>query len=282
LSHFEMTAAVALAALLVAGLLLTFRLRREIKFVHSRMRVFERFRSDLEAQVAIISRVCVQNMLRGNPEIAESKAQCNAQHGEELFLWNLCGFKQNGYFVEVGAYDGLSLSNSLFFEQIGWEGILIEAHPILAKRCQQNRPASTVVPVAIGNRDGGETEFAMVSGSEGMDTLSFVEADERHLRRIKSKSGMIDMVKVPMMTLRSILADLGVREIDWMSIDVEGSELAVLEGLGIDHNRPRILLIEENSEEPDEAINTYLGSNGYVRSLKLGCNVIFVDVRGKG
>ena len=52
-----------------------------------------------------------------------------AQFGEDRILWQVFRRRPSGYFIEVGAYDGVTLSNTYFLEQMGWCGLLVE--PIL-------------------------------------------------------------------------------------------------------------------------------------------------------
>ncbi|MFM6153396.1 MAG: FkbM family methyltransferase, partial [Sphaerospermopsis kisseleviana] len=96
-----------------------------------------------------------------------SQLSTYSQHGEELYIWQLLDFKLDGFFIEIGAYDGIRLSNSYFFEKIGWKGILIEAHPELAKQCKVNRPNSITLHTALGETDGGNINFSVVTGNGG-------------------------------------------------------------------------------------------------------------------
>src|SRR6056297_183239 len=199
--------------------------------------------------------------------------QCCSQHGEELYLWQACDWKGKGFYIEVGAYDGRSLSNSYFFEKLGWDGLLIEAHPELFEKCEQNR-TSRSVHAAVGEEDGTSVTFSMVDGVRGIDTLSFVNAPESHLQRILCKGGTIRSVEVPAKTLNSLLEGVD-REIDWVSIDVEGGELSVLRGFDLDRFQPRCLLIEDNSGGKDRAIAAYLVKFNYYPDILIGCNQLY-------
>jgi len=64
-----------------------------------------------------------------------------AQFGEDRILWQVFKRRHHGYFIEVGAYDGITLSNTYFLEQMGWTGLLVEPIPELCQRAAQVRRA---------------------------------------------------------------------------------------------------------------------------------------------
>jgi FkbM family methyltransferase len=266
----------AVAALIVAALaalpaVLAFvRLRA----AHARIHQLERRNDDLQRALTSLARsaLAFEAQRRGvNGDVARGWSQ----HGEELLLWERLGFPKDGVFVEIGAYDGVRFSNSLFFERIGWKGVLVEAHPELAERCRASRPGSIVVHAALGPEDGGTTTFSMVRGGGGVDTLSFAATSERHRARVQARGGRVERVAVPARSLRAILQELRIDHVDWMSIDVEGGELEVLKGAGLERVRPRLLLIEDNSGGTDPAIGAYLARFGYRRELTIGCNDLY-------
>src|SRR5258708_6764498 len=81
--------------------------------------------------------------------VIEMSEQWRAQFGEDRLLVKHFGGKREGYFVEVGAFDGENLSNTYFLEKaLGWQGILVEPIPKLAAQCRTKRPLSQVVEAA--------------------------------------------------------------------------------------------------------------------------------------
>lgn len=235
--------------------------------------------ANFEKQLTIISRSATRMEASLRLQSFSDQVMLAAQHGEELFLWNLLNFSTDGCFIEIGAYDGKSLSNSLFFEQIGWRGILIEAHPELVQVCRKNRPLAKVVHAALGESTASSVEFSMVRGEPGLDTLSFVSSNEQHHQRIKQKGGAIEKIRVPSGNLSGLLESLGITQIDWVSIDVEGAELSILKGIDFVKYRPKVLMIEANSKAEYEAVNMHLLKYGFKQFMKVGCNVIFKDMR---
>ena len=193
-----------------------------------------------------------------------------SQHGEELWLWDFFGRKRDGFFVDVGAYDGVGFSNSYFFEAIGWSGILVEAAPELYARCAASRPYSTAVHAAAGARNGS-IAFTVVDGEQGVATLSSATPDRE---RIAREGGRTRVVDVPLRTLDGILADVS-RLIDFVSIDVEGAELDVLQGFDLERFRPRVLVIEENTAGTGARIREHLAARGYTPVFRIEQNVFY-------
>ena len=95
--------------------------------------------------------------------LAQQKAatrpgQFTAQDGEDVLLAELFGYKTDGFFIEIGAYDGLYLSNSYFFEQLGWRGLLVEPLPEKAAACRRNRPGGGGL---CARKPGGKLQAAL-------------------------------------------------------------------------------------------------------------------------
>ena len=147
---------------------------------------------------------------------------------------------------------------------MGWTGICIEAHPEYADQCVRNRPESICIHGACIGDDRKRVTF--YTEREGL--FSSLSSDDegrakRHYRHsLGHPFGGFKTVEVPGLTLDSALADV-CRPIDLVSIDVEGSELDVLAGFGLEKHRPRVLLIEANCTPSARRLDRYLGRRGY-------------------
>jgi len=171
---------------------------------------------------------------------------------------------KNGFFVEVGANDGFAQSNTYYLEKIrGWHGILVEPIPKLFEKCYKLRSKSRVFNCALVSSDFTDTHVKMkyanlMSLVEG--AMSDVKKEAMHiengLRCQKiDKSYTID---IPAKTLTSILDECKVKEIDFLSLDVEGYELNVLKGLDFERYRPKYMCIEARfRKEIEEFIRPY-------------------------
>jgi hypothetical protein len=210
-----------------------------------------------------------------------------AQFGEDRVLWQIFRGRTTGYFIEVGAYDGVSLSNTFFLEQLGWCGLLVEPILPLCEKAARSRPRSRVIQAACGKR--GSRGTARFTVAQNVPVLSFLRADQEHVDRCKREGAKLVEIEVPLLTLDDIVLNerktpgrfggpwvpnTGWR-IDLVSIDTEGSELDVLDGFSLERFRPRILVIE-NDRPAGAAIEPYLGARGYRKFHRQEINDFYV------
>lgn len=158
---------------------------------------------------------------------------------------------RGGFFVEAGANDGYTQSNTYAFEKMrDWSGILIEPIPELCARCRRERPRSMVVQAALVQPDYGSDEIEMnFAGLMSVSARAFGDeaVRRRHVAVGLTQHGVKETytVKVPARTLSSIIEEHAAgREIDLLSLDVEGSELEALAGLDLARHAPRYILVE--------------------------------------
>jgi FkbM family methyltransferase len=199
---------------------------------------------------------------------AESLSPPGAQFQEDFALLRLFGADHKGFFLDIGANDGLHGSNTYLLEQHGWKGILIEASPGLAATCQHTRPGSIVVNKAVVGDPNIHTvtlhEYSSGLSGERFDALSSVGGPSSYEKIAFAAGAGVTTVEVSAARLDDILLEHGVTgRIDFMSIDVEGSELDVLRGFSFDRYRPRVILVEDNSFGSDLTISNYLDQVGY-------------------
>jgi FkbM family methyltransferase len=195
-----------------------------------------------------------------------------SQHGEDAWLARYFGGKRTGFFVEVGAYDGIVLSNTYYFEQLGWTGVLVEPHPTKAAACRGNRPGSRVFEcAAVSAASVASIEMLDVPGGE---VYSTTVASDFNLQRLRDYGLESRTIVVPGRTLDSILEEMQPPAIDFMSIDVEGAEIEVLKGFDIGRWRPRLVMIESPPRRLD-AIRRYFVSNGYAYLRSININDIY-------
>ena len=168
---------------------------------------------------------------------------------------------RQGFFIEAGANNGFSQSNTYYLEQLrGWRGILVEGIPELYEQCVLERPRSQVFNCALVDNEFTDRitmKYAnLMSIVEG--ALKSKDADREHIsigQKVQQNLETYE-IQVPARTLTSILDECKVEEIDLFSLDVEGFELNVLKGLDFNKYRPNYMLIEARfKEEIDEYIS---------------------------
>lgn len=194
-----------------------------------------------------------------------------SQYGEDLLAYQLLGQPLQGFFIEVGAFDGYRYSVTYGLEAIGWNGLLIEAIPEQAEKCRARRPNSRVVHSALGARGAsGTATFTVVADQYG-GMLSYQHADPQHIADTSWASR--STISVPITSMDELLRDHN-GPIDLASIDVEGAELNVLDGFDLDRFKPRLLLIEDNSRGKNPALVNQMSKFGY----KLGSRLVVNDI----
>ena len=258
------------------------RIRRQRVRLNRVLRRFERAEVEL---LRLRKTVAAQAAARagGDPNAA---IEFRSQFGEDVYVWELLGPRRVGFYIEVGAFDGLDQSVTWAFEQMGWTGLLVEAIPERAQQCRTRRPKSSVVHAALGERGGPDSiEFTVVEGAGSAAMLSYDPKGSRtteHLETIRTLGASTRTVRVPMRTLDNLLDELAAQGrgptdgIDFAVIDVEGAELSLLKGWDLERWRPRVLIVEDNTMGRDAAVLEYLRSRGYTDVMPLGLNIVFV------
>lgn len=204
-------------------------------------------------------------------------ARLPSEDGEEIILYNFFGRKNTGFYVEIGAYNGVELSNTYFFEALGWDGILIEPDPGLFEQCQLSRPNSTIINAAASDREGS----IQFTSAEGKEWLSYSGENKSREDRIITEGGKLKRTQVPCLTLNEILKNVD-REIDFVSLDVEGHEFSALKGFDLDKFKPRVIVIEQNRLDDDSPTSRLLRSHGYTRKFHLGSNSFYTHLSDQG
>ncbi len=210
-----------------------------------------------------------------------------AQFGEDRILWQVFRRRRGGFFIEVGAYNGVTLSNTYFLEKMGWHGLLVEPILPLCQKAAAARPGSRVIHAACSKRGAGKT--AKFTVAQNVPVLSFLHADQDHIDRCRREGAELIEIDVPLLTLDDILLNernnagphhgpwiphVGWR-IDLVSIDTEGNELDVLDGFDLDRFKPRILIVE-NDRPAGAALEPYLAGSGYRKFHRRKINDFYV------
>ncbi len=201
--------------------------------------------------------------------------QCYTGCGLDKILYKFFRDKlkqDHGFFVDVGANDGITGSNSKLFELQGWDGLMVEANEDHRDILSHRRWKTEFT--AVSSED--QVEFNIVKGLGNLHGLSRIDACDKFHEHVKEQGGEVIKKTMPAKTLTRILEENDVKsEFDILSIDVEGHELPVLQTLDLKKFRPRLLLIEDNSKGEDQRVRDYLKTQGYCRVCRIGVNEIY-------
>jgi FkbM family methyltransferase len=166
-----------------------------------------------------------------------------------------------GFFIEVGASDPVVHSQTYALEQQGWTGVLVEPLPDKARQLRLRRKAQVFQVACSGPEDDGKPLDFYVAGMYSS------------LRAQSVTAGVtpVDQITVQGMTLDSILSQVRApASIDFVSIDVEGHEIDVLDGFDLARWLPKILVVEDLLMTP--RLNRYLTARGYKWFRRTGLN----------
>jgi FkbM family methyltransferase len=171
-----------------------------------------------------------------------------SQSGQDKYIYENLLHKEGGHFLEVGAFDGVYLSNTYFFEkQLGWTGILIEMKPDLFAGMADRRSGSKCYNCALGleNMDmlyfdaGDRSGLLRYYEPEGIEYL------ERHYQPQQTKPAF-QLKWINVRPIMDIIAEAGFRELDYFSLDVEGAELQILSMIDFSRIRIKVFTVEDN------------------------------------
>jgi FkbM family methyltransferase len=201
----------------------------------------------------------------------------NSQIGQDKFIDEFFDKKEGLTFLDIGAHDGVSISNTYFLEkERNWNGICVEAQPLEFQKLKSNRNC-VCVNVAVSDYNG-ETDFICVEGYANMLSGISDDYNPSHMNRIKNEvrtyGGSINNIKVPVKTLQTILDEHNLKKIDFCSIDTEGSEFNIIKSIDFDKTEITVFIIENNYQEKN--VEEYLVQKDYYLYKKIEWDDVFV------
>jgi FkbM family methyltransferase len=143
-----------------------------------------------------------------------------------------------GRYIDIGGGHPVAGSVSFWFYQRGWSGMVVEPQPDLAALHRRLRPRDTVVEAVIG-RTSGATEFFRIERLHGLSTTVRGNAEAAGAHGVS-----FETMTLPSISLADLCHSHRIEAVDFLKIDVEGAERAVLEGADWSKYRPRIVVLE--------------------------------------
>ena len=196
-----------------------------------------------------------------------------SQSGQDKIIKNsFFRSKKNGYFVEIGAFDGVLGSNCIHFEKsMKWDGIAIEPSKKQFEKLSKNRNCK-VLNEAISST---EKDVEFIEVIEGLTQMSGIDDDNYSAKLIieNNKKNKFNKNKMKTSTFeKSILT----KEIDYLSIDIEGAELDVLKSINFQEYIIKVISVENNNPEKIN-FNSFLKENNFSFFDRVGQDEIFYN-----
>lgn len=192
-----------------------------------------------------------------------------SQYGQDKYLETsfFKGFK-NGVFIDVGAHDGKSLNNTLYFEETNqWTGINIEPMPDTFNELCKNRPLCTNFKLAVSDFNG-TSEFILNTGYTNMLSGLKKDYDQRHLSRLsyenKQFNAKTEIINVVTKRLDTICSEQNIKHVHFLSIDVEGAEFSVIKSIDFDEVFIDVIMFENNYNDTSIPIIDFLKSKAFI------------------
>jgi FkbM family methyltransferase len=185
---------------------------------------------------------------------------------ETELVWQFFGGRNHGFFLDVGANEPHKRSQTWILEERGWRGILIEPQAHLCERLREARPHSRVFQIACGP-PGAPPQMPLYTAERPAQSGLVKNLVDVNIAYVGT-----EMVKV--MMLDAVLAEAGNPGIDFMTMDVEGTQFDVLRGFNLQRHQPKLLLMEDHLH--DLKAHRYLARAGYRLAKRTGLNNWYV------
>lgn len=209
-----------------------------------------------------------------------------SQDKQDKFLESIIfkGYKY-GYFVDVGAHDGKTINNTLYFEEKNnWAGINIEPIKSVYECLCRNRPDCININCAIDEKDG-EAEFIFNKGYTEMISGLRTYYDTRHHNRLASENNYFgsttDIITIPTRKLSSIFEEYNIYHVNYLSIDVEGAEYAVIKSIDFEKVFIDVIGFENNYNDTSIPIIKYLESKGFVQLKVESMDIFMINLKSE-
>ena len=195
------------------------------------------------------------------------------QIGQDIIAYLCLKNKKNGFYIDIGAYDGINLSNTYIFEKLGWDGFCVEASPKTFEELKKNRKCD-LYNCAVSSKNIGKAKF--LTSTVGVLDVLDTHNTAGHKERIERESdNNMEYIEVYTITFEELMSNYkNINHIDFMSLDIEGGELDVLRSIDFDKYSFGLITVEYN--ENYNEILELMNSKGYKKLMDNNCDLIFI------
>tara|TARA_B100000700_G_scaffold72511_1_gene80947 strand:- start:1026 stop:2309 length:1284 start_codon:yes stop_codon:yes gene_type:complete len=189
-----------------------------------------------------------------------------SQLGQDLWVLEWFSYKRSGFFVEFGATDGVLLSNTFLLEkEFEWAGLLAEPNPKFFEKLRANR-SQICSDECISSKTGDTVDFVLADEFGGIHDFA---AKGMHKEKVKDYENQGKIIKKETISLHDFLLKHNApKNIDYLSIDTEGSEYSILANFPFDKWNIALITVEHNFEAQRGRIFELLSEIGYKRIEK--------------
>lgn len=204
--------------------------------------------------------------------VTHYKRDIYSEFGEDFVAAVILGFKKNGYYVDVGAFQPKQLSVTYYFyKKLGWKGLVIEPNPAAKDLFEKQRPRDQFLNKGVSQKEGALAYYEFND-----PTLNSFAPEVRE----QNNSIFVRERTIPVEPLSALLASHVPKgtQIDLMNVDVEGLDLEVLKSNDWEAFTPRVLVVEDHTFNPEKPLESetvqFLKSKGF--RLKANCFISLV------
>ena len=186
-----------------------------------------------------------------------------SEAGQDLLVKeNFFKDQKSGFFLEIGAFNGIEGSNCYHFEKfMNWQGIAVEASPLQFEKLKKNRNCE-LINAALASENKQVEFFEIVEGftqMSGINNINFQNSLERIKKNSNSK---INKIKIESKTFNKLIPNDQI--IDLISIDIEGNEFEVLKSIDFNEYQIKVIILENNIPNEFSYLEFFLENNfGY-------------------
>jgi FkbM family methyltransferase len=200
----------------------------------------------------------------------------NGQDHQDMIAYLYFKGRWEGFYIDIGANDGVSFSNTYVFEQMGWQGICVEPLPDVFTQLKINRNCDCY-NVAISDKIEENVKFIKGFGQNTM--WSGLDEKMSNIHKSVIKNGKYEYINVKTITFNDLMKDYpDVCFVDFLSIDVEGAEISVLSSIDFKKYQFGLITIENNKEVEGlgNKIINFMRQKDYIVLMDLGLDIMFI------